>query len=747
MRALSLAAVAMLAAALQPRPAVAQLPPSETLSFVAVADTFVDDSSPTKNFNAETRLRVDAAPVCITYLRFAVTGVGGRPVLGARLRLGVSGDSAHGGTAHVGAGTAWDEATVTYNTRPPLGGPGLHTLGAVDVGDVADFDLHTAIAGDGLWTVAIDTTSTDGVSFLTRTATSGQKPTLVLTVAAGPEPAVAIAQPADGAAFFDGDTITLQGHASDVVDGTLDAAIAWSAVPGGLLGTGATITTTLPEGTYVITASVVDSDGFGASDQVTITVGPPPPDNTEPLVTITAPANGQTVGATQAITFTGTATDLEEGSLTTALVWTSSRDGRIGTGRTFTRTLSVGTHTITAAVTDAGGLEGHAQRTVTVQPPAGQVGFPGVSFGSGVDENDNRATAQKPESKLWHHDGIWWAALFNPTAGGGHRIHALDPRTNTWLDTGVVVDPRPTSREDVLWDGQRLYVASRFGGSPAQNRLYRFSYEAAAARYRLDPGFPVNIAGGGTEALTLAKDSTGTLWIAYTLGKKVLVNRTMGSDSQWGTPFVVPVPEGTTVASDDIAAVQALPGKIGVFWSNQSTKKDYFAVHPDGAAATASWKLEIAAQGGSVADDHFNLKTASDGRVFVAVKTSFSGSNDTLVGLLVRSAAGTWSPLHRVTTGQFGPTRPQCVLDEEAGLVYVFYSPGKSGVFYKASALSAISFPSGIGTAFIDSTSTTDINNPTTAKQNVDAGSGIVIVASSPKAKRYWHNTLGVPLP
>ena len=83
----------------------------------------------------------------------------------------------------------------------------------------------------------------------------------------------------------------------------------------------------------------------------------------------------------------------------------------------------------------------------------------------------------------------------------------------------------------------------------------------------------------------------------------------------------------------------ALPGKIGIFWSNQLTDKDYFAVHTDGAP-DSDWSLEIAAAGSRFADDHFNMKLASDGRLFVAMKTSQDGANgQTLIGLLVRAAS------------------------------------------------------------------------------------------------------------
>ncbi len=89
--------------------------------------------------------------------------------------------------------------------------------------------------------------------------------------------------------------------------------------------------------------------------------------NALPTVTITSPATGSTYSDDEVITFTGTASDAEDGDLTGSLGWTSDLDGSIGSGGSFaTSTLSVGTHTITASVTDAGGSTASDAITVTV---------------------------------------------------------------------------------------------------------------------------------------------------------------------------------------------------------------------------------------------------------------------------------------------------------------------------------------------------------------------------------------------
>ena len=191
------------------------------------------------------------------------------------------------------------------------------------------------------------------------------------------------------------------------------------------------------------------------------------------------------------------------------------------------------------------------------------VGFEGPSY-NGASATP---TASKPESKLWWNDGSWWATMYDATAKS-YAIFQLNSGSNTWGSTGVKTDSRATTHADTLWDGNRLYIASHvFSNTPASGnpaRLYRFSYNAATDTYTLDSGFPAQINNVKTETLVIAKDSTGKLWATWVEGSKVYVNRTVGGDQNWGTPFVVPGP-GTTVTNDDISSIIAFGGdKVGI---------------------------------------------------------------------------------------------------------------------------------------------------------------------------------------
>ena len=89
-----------------------------------------------------------------------------------------------------------------------------------------------------------------------------------------------------------------------------------------------------------------------------------------PVVAITAPPNQAVFPLGTTVAFSGVATDVEDGDVSAALQWTSSLDGALGTGpRVSSSSLRVGTHTITASVTDSSGHPGEARMSLRVRGP------------------------------------------------------------------------------------------------------------------------------------------------------------------------------------------------------------------------------------------------------------------------------------------------------------------------------------------------------------------------------------------
>ena len=393
------------------------------------------------------------------------------------------------------------------------------------------------------------------------------------------------------------------------------------------------------------------------------------------------------------------------------------------------------------AVTLSAVLAGTAQAAVPTT-------YQDFTYSSTVTANP---TADKPQSKLWFQDGSWWSLMLSPT---DNFVHVFELTANhTWRDTGTVVDTRSKSTGDALWDGptNKLYVASRASGSSA--KLVRLSYNPTTRKYSVDTGFPVTISPGGSESITIAKDSVGKLWATFTRQSQVWVTHSTTSDAKWTAAFKPPV-AGTSITSDDISSVVTLRGKIGVMWSDQLGQSFRFVTHTDGAPDTADgWgPLETPLAGTRLADDHINIKNIAaddDGRLYAAIKTSLGDdpsdpSTGALVVLVTRTNAGDWSSYTFGTVAD-DHTRPMVLLDETNRQIYVFatWPVGGGSIYYKTSPMSTISFAPGRGTKFLTWTGAR-IDDASSTKQPVNAASGMVVLAGAFRDFRYYHAELSL---
>jgi hypothetical protein len=360
-------------------------------------------------------------------------------------------------------------------------------------------------------------------------------------------------------------------------------------------------------------------------------------------------------------------------------------------------------------------------------------------------------TGEKAMHNLWYANGVWWGALFNKSAQEFH-IYRLDWATQVWSDTGTLIDDRNYAKSDTLWTGSKLYVlSSGYSGSYTSHagRLLRYSYNAGTQKYTLDAGFPVTVTQRGGEVMTLDRDTTGKLWLTYARSKKIYVNRSLGSDTAWGTEFVVQG-ANTSVNSDDITALIANDGKIGVVWDNQNTGGFYWATHVDGAA-DATWQTQTIAEGSHLSDDHLSLVALPNdpaGKVFIVAKTSLDGlsgaSQDSAqIVLFALRNNGSWS---QVTVGRIRDhqTRPIAVIDGPNRRIYIFMTaPFAGGVIYQKSAsLDTLNFPVGVGTEFIKSNTDDTLNNVSSTRQSVSSASGLIVIASDVDTDYYEHNRL-----
>ena len=394
-------------------------------------------------------------------------------------------------------------------------------------------------------------------------------------------------------------------------------------------------------------------------------------------------------------------------------------------------------------------------------PASADVGFRDFSYGTSV----TAPTGQKPQSKLWWTSGgTWWGVLWS-TAARSWTIQKFDKATDTWSDTAVTVDNRRTASPDAMWDGSTLYVASSLkeGSSQTDGRVlvYRFSFDGSTWS---SLGMPVTVINGKLETLVLDKDSTGALWLTYTAsngatGKSVYVAHTTVNETTWGKPYVLRLPDADNLNADDISTLVAYGNSdgryVGVLYSNQNDETLSFARHRDGAGDGASdWQRIVLASGPKLPDDHLNIKALIDdpsGRVFAVVKTSLNDKSPNVPAdplIVLHTISGTSASSATVWSVADDVTRAILMLDSDNQNVHVFGAgPCCSGgvVYTKSSGYNSPSFAIGLGTPFIQLASDPKINNVTSAKQTVNATSGLLAMASDDSTRYYVHNFLTLP--
>jgi hypothetical protein len=122
-------------------------------------------------------LEVDGDPQKRTYMRFSVSGTGGR-VDRAVLRLHNVDGSNYGGWLHRSPTTTWQENTLTWSNAPSFGAA-VATIGKVVAGTSYDIDVTHLISGDGPVTLVLTSSALDGADYSSKEGTVA--PRLIVT--------------------------------------------------------------------------------------------------------------------------------------------------------------------------------------------------------------------------------------------------------------------------------------------------------------------------------------------------------------------------------------------------------------------------------------------------------------------------------------------------------------------------------------------------------------------------------------
>jgi hypothetical protein len=158
---------------------------TETVTLTATADSYVSSGTTGTNYGTSTVLRVDASPVDTTYLKFDLSPYAGRTLQSATLQLRSAGNASTG-TQNVKlvATDTWTETGITYNNRPALG-TSIGRFGPTTTNTNYSVPLTvSALTGElgQQLSLALDTSSTDGLDLNSKEAGSTNAPKLILTM-------------------------------------------------------------------------------------------------------------------------------------------------------------------------------------------------------------------------------------------------------------------------------------------------------------------------------------------------------------------------------------------------------------------------------------------------------------------------------------------------------------------------------------------------------------------------------------
>lgn len=384
-----------------------------------------------------------------------------------------------------------------------------------------------------------------------------------------------------------GASIAFEGRGTDQEDGALTgASLVWWSDRDGELGTGASMTrNNLSAGEHLISLTGTDSQGASYTHYRIITVRASANANQAPSAAISAPANNTSVAQGASVTFSGSASDAEDGSLSgSSLAWTSSLDGKIGTGASVTTSsLRAGTHKIELTAMDSRGTTGVASITLTVKVPSGSNEAP---FGL-ISEPRNRSTfaqgtsirfagsATDPEDGQLTGASLAWNSDRDGQLGTGTSF------TKNNLSVGEhLISLTSTDSQGATYRHYRVITVSASSTS-VTNQSPSASISSPSNGASVAQGTSVTFAGSGSDPESGALSGSALVWTSSLSGQIGTGTSFSRSDLAAGTHTItltVTDPQGATArTSRSLTITSSVPNSQPTARISKPAHKSSFA--------------------------------------------------------------------------------------------------------------------------------------------------------------------------
>ena len=150
------------------------------LTFTPTDDASIIQGSPSTNFGADPTLQTDGSPIKDYLLKFDVSGIGASTVSSATLRLFVVDPSPSGGVVRATTTSGWSEGSVTWSNAPPSASSPTASIPKVSTGTWITVDVKPFVTGDGVVSLRVSSTNTDGADYVSKQGAAANVPQLIV---------------------------------------------------------------------------------------------------------------------------------------------------------------------------------------------------------------------------------------------------------------------------------------------------------------------------------------------------------------------------------------------------------------------------------------------------------------------------------------------------------------------------------------------------------------------------------------
>ena len=156
-------------------------PAGSPLTLTPTDDTYVAGELPANNYGAAADVVADASPVREGYLKFDLGTLSGQGIVSAKLRMWVTNGSGGTFTLKSVGDSSWTEGSLNYGNAPAKGAVITTFTPGTAFSTWTEVDVTSAVASKtgGLFSISMDTSSSDGFNFSSEEAPSNQVHLLV----------------------------------------------------------------------------------------------------------------------------------------------------------------------------------------------------------------------------------------------------------------------------------------------------------------------------------------------------------------------------------------------------------------------------------------------------------------------------------------------------------------------------------------------------------------------------------------